>query len=221
LLRAGDFVACPPRMVHAEGRKSAGQSFTSAWFGLAVDDPSLHVMRYTRRGGYVMPCALSLRSVTAEARAAVTKLREWVTAPRMLPADPAKAALLTLTLEAYRRILVDGRAGTDRREVLVRRAAGWVRDQAGEPLSLEQVARVIGVSPNYLTTLFREVLGISLGRFIMQERINRAKQLLRDRERAVKDVAFELGFPDAYAFSRAFKSQTGLAPSRWADSDPA
>ncbi len=217
LLRAGDLVACPAHVVHAEARRSAGQNYSSVWIGLSPGDPSLHVMRYTRRRGYTMPFGLSLKNVSIEARQALRKLREWVEARHMPAVEVAKEALLTLALVAYRRGLESKGTEVDRREVLVRRAAQWVQERAGEPLTLGQVAQAIGVSPNYLTTLFRDILGVSLGRFIMQERIARAQLMLRENNPGVKQVALELGFPDAYAFSRAFKSQTGLAPSRWVE----
>ncbi len=103
----------------------------------------------------------------------------------------------------------------DTREVVVQRAIAFVQDQKNRALSLAEVAAEVHVSPNYLTSLFRSVTGKSLGRFISDERMQRARALLETTELSIKEVADQLGFADAYAFSRTFKTFSGHSPSQW------
>ena len=51
----------------------------------------------------------------------------------------------------------------------------------------------------------------------MQLRINRAKELLEDRDNRVNEVAVRVGFGDQFYFSRMFRKYTGLSPSQWRD----
>ncbi|HUG13162.1 MAG TPA: AraC family transcriptional regulator, partial [Opitutaceae bacterium] len=129
--------------------------------------------------------------------------------------DKLREAMVTVALALYRSVLDCGEAKLDSRAQLVRRAADHVRAEAHRSLSLTEVARAVHVSPNYLTGLFRKVTGVSLGRFILGERIVRAQQMLAASDASVKTVALELGFADPFTFSRAFKRVSGRSPLAW------
>lgn len=67
----------------------------------------------------------------------------------------------------------------------------------------------------YLCRLFQRFAHTSPYRFLMKLKMNRAAELLLDRRMLVKEAAVELGFGDAFHFSRAFKSQYGLSPEHF------
>jgi len=73
----------------------------------------------------------------------------------------------------------------------------------------------VHVSPNYLTSLFRSITGKPLGRFIADERMQRAGEFLVSSELSIKEVAARLGFADSYGFSRTFKTFSGQSPTQW------
>lgn len=215
VLRAGDLVFCPAGTVHAEAHRRSSQPYRLLWWSLEAGDPTLHVTHFSKRLGYALEFGMSLQTLPAEAQRALGRLRasaEAVTCPDL---EGVREALLTLTLALLRRALAGDLAQLDRRSELVDRAAEYVRGHVGGTLSLAVVARAMRVSPNYLTSLFREVAGVSLGRFILEERMGQAQRLLGADQARVKEVALELGFSDPYAFSRAFKRHTGVAPSQW------
>jgi AraC-like DNA-binding protein len=91
----------------------------------------------------------------------------------------------------------------------------FVRTHTARPLALADVARAVHMSPNYLTSLYHSQTGMSLGRFILTERIALAQRMLRRPESSVKSVGLEVGFSDPFTFSRAFKRITGVAPRTW------
>jgi len=213
ILRPGDLVVCPAGHSHAEAFARKSDAYRLAWWSLNHEEPSLHVTRYTRRGGFVMDHRMSLAALPAEARQRLETLRQLAMGAEPPALEAMREAMLTLTLALYRRALDGGEKQLDTRAQLVRRAAEFVKSHARRPLTLTDVARAVHVSPNYLTGLFRSETGASLGKFILQERMVCAQGLLRQPGTSVKVVALELGFADPFTFSRAFKRVTGKAPS--------
>ena len=214
VLRPGDLVVCPAGHPHAEAFVRKSDPYRLVWWSLNTDEPTLHVTRYTRRGGFAMDHRMSLAALPAEARKRLESLRLLSAGAALPDLDAMREAMLTLTLALYRRALDGGEKQLDTRAQLVRRAAEFVKAHAREPLTLAGVARAVHVSPNYLTGLFRSETGTSLGQFILQERMVCAQELLRQPGASVKAVALELGFADPFTFSRAFKRVTGRTPSR-------
>jgi AraC family L-rhamnose operon regulatory protein RhaS len=84
-----------------------------------------------------------------------------------------------------------------------------------EETDLDHAAAELDMSRRRFTELFREATGATWSNYVTRLRIDYACQLLRESERGVAAVAFECGFEDLSSFYRAFKRQTGLAPSTW------
>lgn len=215
ILKAGDLVICPSETAHAEAFVTKGRPYRLVWWSLNSVDPTLHVTRYTSQGGFMLDHRMSLSALPVEPRRRLQRLRDWAAGDVVPPIDGLRESLLTLALALYRRSLDDGAAHMDTREVVVQRAITYVRRNSNRALSLADVAQEVHVSPNYLTSLFRSISGKSLGRFILDERMQRASELLGTSELSVKEVAAQLGFADSYGFSRTFKSFSGLPPTQW------
>ena len=80
-------------------------------------------------------------------------------------------------------------------------------------IKVEELAERIGVDRKYLRNLFTEHLGVSTKDYIMNLRIERAKELLSESDMSVISVASSVGYSDALGFSKIFKKYTGLSPS--------
>ena len=151
-----------------------------------------------------------------EARDAAKRLVRFCLADEPPPVLPVKEAMLTLAVSVLRRAMAE--SSTDRsraRRAVVEQVERYVRERPDRAVSIGEVARQVVLSPNYLTTLFREETGTSLGSYIKRQRIERAKQLLAGGDRSVKEVAFALGFEDPFAFSRAFRRAEGVSPVKY------
>lgn len=95
----------------------------------------------------------------------------------------------------------------------------WVAEHYTEQLSLRDVAAHFGLSPSYVSRLFRRYEGISLGEYLTKRRVQVACELLAGRaETPVKEIAAYCGFRDQYYFSRVFKASTGYSPTEYRDS---
>ncbi len=93
-------------------------------------------------------------------------------------------------------------------------AADWSA-RPGRLIDLRETARRLGVGYSTFRDRFRQVNGQSPYQFLLTARINLARQLLSDRERArlsVKEIAYECGFTSQISFQRAFRERTGLSP---------
>ncbi|WP_299656859.1 AraC family transcriptional regulator [uncultured Jannaschia sp.] len=103
------------------------------------------------------------------------------------------------------------RTGPDRR---IARSVDLIRSRCGDRLPLIDLAEEAGVSVSYYCQKFREMTGETPHRFILRQRVFLARELLRDGERSIVDVALESGFNDQSHFTSVFKRFTGTTPAR-------
>ena len=93
-----------------------------------------------------------------------------------------------------------------------KRVLDFVAERFGGPVTIEEMARVAGLSPAHFSRLFKEVLGDSPYQFVMDYRVEQAKRMLGERARPMTDIALACGFADQAHFSRIFKRLTGQTP---------
>ena len=79
-------------------------------------------------------------------------------------------------------------------------------------LHVREVAEAVRLHPNYLSSLFRESVGINLTTYIRHRKMKEAKELLRNTDRTVTEIAGMLGYSDIAAFSNAFRKHFGFSP---------
>lgn len=98
---------------------------------------------------------------------------------------------------------------------VVERVKRTILQRSHEDLSLEQIAAEEGVSPFYLSRLFKEETGVNYIEFLTARRMEKARALLANPELSLKQIAFEVGYHDPNYFSRVFKKTTGLSPREY------
>jgi AraC-like DNA-binding protein len=82
-----------------------------------------------------------------------------------------------------------------------------------EPLDVRSVAAVAHVSPAHFIRSFRAVFGETPHRYLQRRRVERSMFLLRETDRSVTDVCFDVGFTSLGTFSRLFRTIVGETPS--------
>jgi DNA-binding response OmpR family regulator len=82
-------------------------------------------------------------------------------------------------------------------------------------LSVEDVARGLGISRMQLYRKVKAVLGTGVTDFIQRVRLTKARELLLDEQRAIADVAYELGFSSPSYFSTSFRARYQLSPTEF------
>ena len=98
---------------------------------------------------------------------------------------------------------------------LMRQAANYVRRHLSEPVSVEDMARELYVSRPYLSQKFRQETGQTLTDFILHEKTEEAKRLLRYTDKSYAAIGEYLGFSSQSHFSRVFKKYAGCTPGKW------
>ncbi|MBE7383468.1 MAG: helix-turn-helix transcriptional regulator [Leptolyngbya sp. SIO1E4] len=94
----------------------------------------------------------------------------------------------------------------------IRQVIDYIHDHLSQDLSLAELAKIVHVSPNYFATLFKETTGVPPHRYIIQCKIDRAKKLLRDREKSLSEIAHDLGFSHQSHLTYHFKRLVGVTP---------
>lgn len=94
------------------------------------------------------------------------------------------------------------------------RARQHIRMNIGGPLSVEDVARAVGVSPSHLYRVFQRHQGCPTQRFLNDARMQFAASELSQYGTKIEALARQLGYSDGFAFSKAFKRYWGRPPSR-------
>ena len=101
-------------------------------------------------------------------------------------------------------------------EQIIRQAMELIQDNYQDSkLSLNYIASRLLVSPAYLSRSFKRITGKTLTSYITQVRIDRSKALLLSTQLPVGQVAVEVGYQDAFYFSRLFKRYCNATPSEY------
>ncbi len=87
------------------------------------------------------------------------------------------------------------------------------RHHSSPELSLEGVGQAVSLHPKYLSASFKEECRIGFHDYLIEIRIFRATQLLKDPHRIIKQVSSEVGFSDQGYFCKVFQNKVGLSPS--------
>ena len=141
------------------------------------------------------------------------RLRDWIVTNKYPIHDHTGAIVGIIgTMQSFQ----------DRRRQLahlgpVGEAADFIQKRLESPLCLGEVAEAVGYSERHLERLFRKVFGMSVWQFVVRSRIHVASKALTQTDRSITQIALGYGFCDASAFTRAFRSATGVSPKQYRD----
>ncbi|SDD26546.1 iron complex transport system substrate-binding protein [Paenibacillus sp. UNCCL117] len=94
-------------------------------------------------------------------------------------------------------------------------AIRYIHEHYAEPLTLEELARLLDSSPRHLSRMFKSRTGCSPIDYLIRHRIDKAKEMLLCTDASLLQIAAEVGFQDRYYFSRMFKKFTGITPVQY------
>lgn len=97
----------------------------------------------------------------------------------------------------------------------VRQVKQYVQEHFGEPISLEQAAERVGLSASYLSTLFKKESGMNFVDYLIQCRMEKAKDLLRNTNMNMAGISETVGYTDAKYFSKLFAKTVGIKPTEY------
>ncbi|MBB6673731.1 response regulator [Cohnella nanjingensis] len=91
----------------------------------------------------------------------------------------------------------------------------YIIEHSHEDISLDAIGKRVGLSPFYISKMFKEQLGVNYIDFLTECRIDRAKKLMGDPERSMKEITFEVGYHDPNYFSKVFKKLCDVSPTEY------
>ena len=102
---------------------------------------------------------------------------------------------------------------SDNLNAYVRHAIEYIRKYHHKNISVSNLADTIGISQVYLNKCFQKELGVSVQRFIIDFRLNRAANLLASTSTPISEIAALVGYNDPLAFSKSFKKKFNESPT--------
>jgi two-component system, response regulator YesN len=94
----------------------------------------------------------------------------------------------------------------------IQHAIDYIKLHFHEPLRVQDIARIVNLSENYFSNLFTKETGKNFTQFLQETRIEKAKELLRTREKDWTEVGIQIGFDEPKYFSKIFKRLVGKTP---------
>lgn len=122
-------------------------------------------------------------------------------------------SLRTFTLHMIEQIQLSDRYGNT--STPVARSIQYIMENYKDPISLNEVADYVNVSPAYLSKLFKKEVGENITWYIQSVKIQYAKQMLLDHSLNIIDIAHDLGFDSASYFASLFQKHTKCSPSEY------
>ena len=97
----------------------------------------------------------------------------------------------------------------------LRRVTELVYVKMEDDLTLDEMAQSVGLSTAHFSQMFRKATGESPHQFVLRQRVERAKEMLRGAEMRVLDVAVACGFKTQQHFARVFRRMCGASPTEY------
>lgn len=94
----------------------------------------------------------------------------------------------------------------------------YIMEHSHEKISLDIISCTFGLSPAYISKLFKEQLGVNYITFLTKCRLEKAKKLMLNQDKSLKEITFDVGYQDPNYFSKVFKRTYGVSPTEYRES---
>jgi AraC family transcriptional regulator len=177
-------------------------------------DPGV-VRRLLGTQAELAPDALRIAVTDAHIVDLVARLREQAATGMPLGSLYAEALALTLATYVYGKYSLRPAPPSGAQSLSPAQSAeltAYVEDHLSDNLSLFDLSRLVGYSPDHFARLFKRSFGVSPYQYVLARRVERAKLLLRGRGCSIAEVAMLCGFASQAHLHSAFKARTGATP---------
>ena len=211
-VRSGDWLAFPKDAFHAECCLNSRHAYRVFWFILLPDGQiGLHETSYSRSLGYQLDHACRL----AEAPPDLRQVVEGIAREDPAGLETVRWNLIKLINWCLSGLMEDVAEQPDSYHPLIDEAKRALRQSLSQPPSVTQLARSVGLSPNYLSNLFHRQTGQTIREFVSNLRIEQACRSLADPTLSVKKISYQLGFATPQHFTHTFRRKMGMTPTSY------
>lgn len=97
----------------------------------------------------------------------------------------------------------------------IKMIVGEMKQHYTENITLTDLSRKYGISAGHLSGLIKEELQLSFSEYIASKRLQKAKELLADESLSIEEIAEQVGYSDYFYFTKVFKKNCGISPSKY------
>ncbi|MEM7759736.1 MAG: AraC family transcriptional regulator [Cyanobacteria bacterium P01_A01_bin.40] len=97
----------------------------------------------------------------------------------------------------------------------LKQALNYINDHLDETIKLKDIADLLDISQYYFCRLFRNSIGVSPYRYVIQQRVDKAKKLMANSNLPLSDIAFECGFSSQSQMTQHFSKLVGVTPKKY------
>lgn len=116
-------------------------------------------------------------------------------------------------LSGMQRAFADYSSGV--KDDIIQQIKYYIVENSHKDISLERIANKFELSPIYISKLFKEQLGINYINYLTECRLEKARKLMTDPKKSLKEITFEVGYHDPNYFSKVFKKIYGESPTEF------
>lgn len=205
LLQPGDLILFAPGQWHVQ-------------YGDVDAAAEMTVLRFSAEGRDLSALCGRRLPATGKARTLLEQMLEEQRLGDECSGDMILALLAQLLLTLQRDFGHTPSTPANHENAIILQAQKCVSHHILERLSVSTVARMVGVSPSYLTALFDKHLSISPGEYIRRCKLQKSKELIQKGDMSFTQIAEVLQYSTVHHFSRQFKEKFGITPSQYAKS---
>lgn len=108
----------------------------------------------------------------------------------------------------------DGESAIGRRETFAC-ILKYIHENINEPMTIQDIARLFFMHPNYLSTLFKKELDVNFTKYVTDLRLEQACALLKNSTLSVGEIAERVGYRDYFYFAKLFRKHLGSTPTEY------
>ncbi|MBS4177700.1 response regulator [Lederbergia citrea] len=97
----------------------------------------------------------------------------------------------------------------------IKQIRNYIIEHSHKEISLDGIAQKFELSPIYISKLFKEQLGVNYIAFLTECRLEKAKKLMLNPEKSLKEITYDVGYQDPNYFSKVFKKMYGASPTEY------
>ena len=216
---AGEITLCGKRLALPEGAGVMIAPFTPHLYRAAEEEWMTSFVTFTGRLaasiGMIIGEAPYILLRHGEGRAIQAWIDEVMTRYEMQRLDPYQLSLdcYRLLMDIHRTCEAQQDFSSPLYQQYVAPAIRLIETEYAQDVDMARLSGSVYVSPQYLMRLFRRFLGCSPRRYLINTRLNRAKELLINRpDMEIQQISASIGYHDTSHFITAFKDATGFTP---------
>ncbi len=100
-------------------------------------------------------------------------------------------------------------------KVQIQQSIEYINENLYRNLTLTEIATELDMSQYYFGRLFKQSIGMTPHQYLIQQRVERSKQLLKQPEKKIVNIATECGFANPSHFAKCFRQRMGVSPQQF------